>query len=151
MVWNNRVQIKSRSAFDRLSIFSMTSTSVKIRGQPGNTRRKWFIVLNKEGQGGQIPVTHQPSHRSPRGFRCAAYPHRVSGDGKMARDTEERLACPNDKQALKRAENQAGCIEWDDPPVWILALVWQLSFVLHFFGQQRQQVYGNVVLTVLLF
>lgn len=33
----------------------------------------------------------------------------------------------------------------------LFALAWLLSFVLHLFGQQRQQVDGNVVLAVLLF
>lgn len=32
------MQIKSLSAFDRLSIFSVTSMSVRISGQPGNRR-----------------------------------------------------------------------------------------------------------------
>lgn len=33
----------------------------------------------------------------------------------------------------------------------LFGLAWLLSFVLHLFGQQRQQVDGNVVLTLLLF
>lgn len=42
-------------------------------------------------------------------------------------------------------------MERDDPPVCLFALAWLLSFVPHLFGQQRQQVDGNVILAVLLF
>lgn len=51
----------------------------------------------------------------------------------------------------KRAGNQAGQIERDDPPACLLGLTWLLCFGLHLLGQQRQQVDGNVILTVLLF
>lgn len=50
-------------------------------------------------------VTHQLSRQSPPGLRCAASPHRVSGGERKVPDTEERLACPNDKQAVQKGLN----------------------------------------------
>lgn len=75
-----------------------------------------------------------------------------SQETKKRRQTQRRdPPAPTISRWSKRARNQAGQIERDDPPVCLFGLAWLLSFVLHLFGQQRQQVDGNVILTLLLF
>lgn len=75
-----------------------------------------------------------------------------SQETKKRRQTQGRDSpVPTISRRSKRAGNQERQIERDGPPVCFFGLAWLLSFVLHLIGQQRQQVDGNVILTLLLF
>lgn len=75
-----------------------------------------------------------------------------SQETKKRRQTQRRNPpVPNISRRSKRAANQAGQKQGDDPLVWLFGLARLLSFVLHLFSQQRQKVDGNVILTLLLF
>lgn len=69
MVWNSRVQMKSLSALERLSIFSTTSKSVRTREQPGvkvtNSFRKTQLIKLARWKWASSPRRPSIASRSP--------------------------------------------------------------------------------------
>lgn len=123
MVWNSKVQRNSLSAFDRLSIFSTTSMSVRITGQPGfrqmwTDRHKLFYSRWNENKlvskrNVPLPLPYPAGRQSPRGPPGAVSPHRVSGGEKMERDREETLAYPHTVQGETNMFVRYYTINWN--------------------------------------
>lgn len=172
MVWNSRVQRNSFSAFDRLSIFSTTSMSVRITGQPVITQKQnWFYSHRNENklvsEGKCITSTSSPSRPSISSrppsfcFSSQSLRRRKNGDRQRGDTRLSPQNIPGETHPtflliicmfVRHYTIQLNCdyYLWGDWPVCLLGLTLLLSFVLDVFGQYRQQVDGNVFLTLLL-
>lgn len=109
MVWKSKVQRNSLSAFDKLSTFSTTSMSVRIRGHPVMKQKLLYshstTPVSKKYS--SLPLPHPEGRQFPPSLPDAASPHTTSGDGKMGTNTEKTLACSHkyNKQEISNTVN----------------------------------------------